>query len=189
MAEDRDANPKELMKLAKSGDNQAFGKLYELYFTPVFKYVYFRVKDSADAEDITQTVFLKVFRSISNFKDQNVAPLSYFFTIARNTIIDGWRTKKEFTVANGEANVFEQIPDTDPSPLQTAEKNETGKIMQAAIQKLTDDQKEVIILKFINGLSNKEISPIVGKSEEAIRQIQCRALVSLRNILKSHNDI
>jgi RNA polymerase sigma-70 factor (ECF subfamily) len=62
-------DPKILMQLAKSGDTEAFSRLYELYFIPVFRYIYFRVKDKEEANDLTQIVFLKVFSSLPNFKE------------------------------------------------------------------------------------------------------------------------
>ena len=181
-------DPKILMQLAKSGDAEAFGRLYELYFTPVFRYIYFRVKDKEEANDLTQTVFLKVFCSLPNFKEQNKSPLAYFFTVARNTVIDHWRAKKEVRLDDPE-NVFEKIPDRANGPFELVEKKEDGQAVHRAIQELTDIQREVIVLKFINDISNKDIAELVGKTEEAVRQLQCRALKALRQILKNQELI
>lgn len=119
-------DPKILMQLAKSGDAEAFGRLYELYFIPVFRYIYFRVKDKEETNDLTQTVFLKVFCSLPNFKGQNKSPLAYFFTVSRNTVIDHWRAKKEIRLDDPES-VFEKIPDKANSPLELAEKKKPAK--------------------------------------------------------------
>lgn len=189
MEEDNFQNdPKILMRLAKSGDTEAFGRLYELYFAPVFRYIYFRVKNKEEANDLAQTVFLKIFRSISNFSEQNKSPLAYFFTVARNTVIDHWRTKREVLLDNSES-VFEQIPDKANNPLELVEKEEISQAVRRAIKQLTDDQQEVMVLKFINEMPNKEIAALLGKTEEAVRQLQCRAIKALRQILKNQNLI
>lgn len=181
-------DPKILMQLAKSGDAEAFGRLYELYFVPLFRYIYFRVKDREEANDLTQTVFLKVFRSLSNYREQNKSPLAYFFTVARNTVIDHWKAKKEVLLDDPES-VFGQMPDKTNNPLNLVEKEEIGQAIHRAIKQLTDDQREVIVLKFINEMPNKEIAGFLGKTEDAIRQLQCRAIRTLQQILKNQNLI
>ena len=175
-------NPKILIQKAKNGDNEAFGRLYELYFVPIFRYIYFRVKSKAEAEDLTQEVFLKAYSAIKNFEDKNKSPVSYFFTIARNTVIDYWRKKKELVVNKDET--FEKISDKNSDPLKLTEQKEMGDFVKQAIEDLTQDQQEVIILKFINGRTNREIANLLNKSEEVVRQLQCRALKVLRQKFK-----
>ncbi len=187
-ADNTQNDPKILMRLAKSGDTGAFGRLYKLYFIPVFRYIYFRVRNKEEANDLTQTVFLKVFSALPNFREQNKSPLAYFFTVARNTVIDHWRTKKEIRLDNPE-NVFENFPDKANSSLEIIEKEETAQAIRCAIQELTDIQREVIVLKFINDLPNKQIATLMGKTEEAVRQLQCRALRALRQTLEKQEII
>jgi RNA polymerase sigma-70 factor (ECF subfamily) len=177
-------NPKELMRLAKAGDSEAYGQLYELYYTPVFRYVYIRVRDKEEANDLAQTVFLKIFSALPNFKEQNKSSLAYFFTVARNTVIDHWRTKKETKVDDFDA-IVERTADDSDSPHISYERSENQELIQRALQELTDIQREVITLKFMSDLPNKEIAELLGKTEEAVRQIQCRALRSLKNILNN----
>lgn len=181
-------DPETLMRLAKSGDAEAFGRLYELYFAPVFRYIYFRVRNKEEANDLTQKVFLKVFCSLPNFRDQNKSPLAYFFVVARNAAIDYWKAKKEISVDDSE-NAFGQIPDKANNPIELVEKQETSQALYRAVNQLTDDQQEVIVLKFINEMPNKEIAALLGKTEEAVRQLQCRAIKALRQILKNQNLI
>lgn len=163
-------NPKELMRLAKSGDTEAYGLLYELYFTPVFRYIYLRVRDKEEANDLVQTVFLKVFTALPNFKEQNKSSLAYFFTVSRNTIIDYWRKKKEVKVDDFGA-IAERIADNTESPLKSFEENESQNLIHRALGELTNIQREVITLKFLSDLSNKEIAELLGKTEEAVRSI------------------
>ena len=171
-----------LMELAKRGDTDAFGRLYELYFTPIFRYAYFRVRSIHAAEDITQEVFLKAYRSIENFEDKNKPPLAYFFTIARNTVIDYWRKKKD--VLFGEDEAWERIPDENSDPMETADRKGIANSIRRNITTLTQEQQEVIVLKFINEMSYREIAEMLDKSEDAVRQLQCRALRALRKELK-----
>lgn len=178
-------DPRELMRLAKEGDADAFGKIYELYFTPVFRYIYLRVNNKQDAEDLAQVVFLKVYASISRFEEQGKSPLSYFFTVARNTIIDHWRKKKDVLFENQEEYTAQTDSRTE-NPDDVIQKNETENMLRRAIQELTEEQQSVIILKFINDFSNKEISTMLQKKEETIRQIQCRAIKTLRQHLKKY---
>lgn len=179
-------DPKQLMLLAKSGDSEAYGRLYELYFTSVFRYIYFRLRNREEANDLAQTVFLKIFSALPNFKDQNKSPLAYFLTVSRNAVIDYWRTRKEIKVDDFDA-LTDNLPDDADSPREIYEKNENKELIQQVLGNLTDVQREVIILKFINELSNKEISELLGKTEESIRQLQSRALRSLKIILKNQN--
>lgn len=178
-------DPRVLMRLAKEGDAEAFAKIYEAYFVPVFRYIYLRIKERQDAEDLAQTVFLKVYQSVSRFEEQNRSPLAYFFTVARNTVIDHWRKKKAVLLENPEKEVAE-TPQVAENPEDIVQKNEIANTLQQAIQELTEEQQSVIILKFINELPNKEISSVMQKSEEAIRQLQCRAIKALRQYFQKH---
>lgn len=175
-------DPVILMRQAKNGDGGAFGYLYEIYLIPVFRYIYLRVNDKEIANDLTQETFLKAFRSLERYQDRNKSPLAYFFTIARNTVIDFWKKKKEILLNNPE--IFAKTSEPNVHSQEIIEKTEMVDAVKQALQQLTDEQQEVIILKFINELSNSEIAQLLGKSEEAIRQLQCRALKTLRQQLK-----
>ncbi len=184
-SENPENNPKQLMQLAKNGDTEAFGQLYELYFTPVYRYIYLRTKSKEEAEDLAQVVFVKIFKSIGSFQEQNKPPLAYFFTIARNTVIDHWRKKKEILVDTPiETDVA--IEEQTDSPIDLIDKKANAQVIHKAIETLTEDQQEVIILKFINDLTTVEIAKILEKKEDAIRQLQCRALKILKQYFKEH---
>ncbi|PIR89590.1 MAG: hypothetical protein COU07_01695 [Candidatus Harrisonbacteria bacterium CG10_big_fil_rev_8_21_14_0_10_40_38] len=174
----------ELMEKAQNGDTAAFGEIYDAYFTKVFRYIYTRTKNKAEAEDLTHNVFLKVFESASRFKNIGVSPLAYFFTVARNTVINAWRKKKEYLFAEPEI-AFENVVSIENLTVE-AERKETVEEIKLALENLTDDQQEIITLKFLSELSNKEISDITGKSEEAIRQLQFRGLKALKTQFKNH---
>ena len=179
----KDINIERLMDLAVSGDNDAFKEIYKYFFTPVYKYVLIRTKRDDLAKDISQTVFLKSFENIKRYKYQGKSPLAYFFTVAKNEIINEWRkTRKTFNYSQ------EEIKSKFQSE-ENIERNTENKLQKDKIFKylglLTDEQKELISLKFISGLNNNEISEITGKSEEAVRQLQFRALKALKDLLRN----
>tara|TARA_Y100000310_G_scaffold336160_1_gene419994 strand:+ start:1491 stop:2033 length:543 start_codon:yes stop_codon:yes gene_type:complete len=169
-------NPIQLMILAKDGNKDAFGELYEMYFVPIFRYIYYRVKNKQQAEDMTQTVFLKIYRSIKNYENREVAPLALFYTVAKNLLTDHWRKKKDTILAPDSLN---RLSDSQQNDSNEIEKIEIRESVHQAIALLKKDQQEVIILKFINELSNREIAEIIDKKETAVRQIQCRGLKKL----------
>lgn len=173
-------HPRELIEKAKLGDKEAFGKLYEFYYLPVFRYIHFRIRKKEDTQDLVQTVFIKIYESIDRYQERGKEPLSYFFTVARNTVIDYLRKKQDL-------NLYENVEveeEGKDDPENFAEENEQRRIVNEAIQTLNEDQKEVILLKFMAGLSNSEIANQIGKSQDAVRQIQHRALKVLKEKLK-----
>lgn len=183
-----DAEPKRLLREAKNGNAEAFGRLYTLYFTPVYRYVLLRVRDRTLTEDITQTVFLKVYRSLDDFHIRSASPLAYFFTVARNTIIDHWKKKRETTfvdLGDEENGGPLDIPDVREHDEARVDRAAAIDRVRQALRSVSDDQREVLTLKFISQLSNREIAEAMGKSEDAIRQLQSRGLKSLRDVLRT----
>lgn len=152
---------------------------YEKYIAPIFRFIYFRVKNRQEAEDLTQVVFLKAWKNVKKYRKQNNPFSSWLYTIARNTIIDYWKKKKEVDLDD---KVFNFLPDNSNLLQEIENENDFQQIIES-IDMLTAEQQEIIILKFIEDLSNEEISEILCKSEEAVRQLQVRALKSLKNIL------
>jgi RNA polymerase sigma-70 factor, ECF subfamily len=182
-----DQNPYTLIDLAKNGDKQAFEKLYRIYFTPVFRYIYLRVKDKSEVELLTQDVFIKIYKAIGTFEVKTTSPLSYFFTVARNTIIDYWR-KNRHQVSFGKEDLLLQIPDKEDSQDISFEKKELTGTLYKALNKLTTEQREAITMKYWSNVPNKEIAKYMGKTEEAVRQLQSRGIKNLREILIDLNS-
>ena len=180
-------DPHTLIGLAKKGDKAAFEKLYSLYFTPVYRYIFLRVKDKSEVEILVQDVFIKFYQSLESYQVQNATPLPFFFTIARNTIIDHWR-KNRHQVAFGKEDILAQIPDKEDTPLESSEKIELTATLYKAVNKLSQEQREAITFKYWSFISNKEIAKIMGKTEEAVRQLQSRGIKQLRQILIDLNQ-
>ena len=168
----------EFVRGAKRGDPQAFDTLYKHYLSPIYRFVYFRVKSEGDAEDLTQHIFIKAWNALQNFEERGKPFSAWLYAIARNAVIDHWKKKKELRLEESEeANL--KIMD-DPDPQEIAAHKEDGARLRDAIRILTEDQQEIIVLKFIEDRTNSEIAEITDKSEDAIRQLQFRALKALR---------
>jgi RNA polymerase sigma-70 factor (ECF subfamily) len=177
-----DRDPRELIIRAKEGDSQAFAMLYDEYYTPVFRYLYGRLRDKDQANDLAQTVFLKVYEALERV-EANDTPLKYFFTVARNSLIDHWRKKKSVRLDDNE-DFRQNIPDRRATQIEIVENMEISTQVRGALDRLEPDDQEIITLKYFNGFSAREISEQIGISEEAVRQRQCRALKLLKEILQ-----
>jgi RNA polymerase sigma-70 factor, ECF subfamily len=184
MKDQRMINPQDLLFKAKQGDIEAFGSLYEAYFTPIYRYIFWRLRNKELAEDLVQTVFVKVFQKIDKFEDRGKNPLAYFFTVSRNLIIDYQRKNKEASLDELEEQGV-QASDKKKDLIEGVENSLQLEKIIKALDSLAKEQREVIVLKFINNLPNEEIARLMNKNEAAIRQLQCRALKALREELKS----
>ncbi len=167
-----------LVHKAKKGEARAFGRLYDIYLTPIYRFVFLRVGgQKAEAEDICHQVFLKAWQNIKDYEFQGFPFSSWLYRIAQNTVIDYYRTKKPvLDLEKIPEEIFTTMPDTEIKLDQDLELQ----TVRLAIAKLEPDQQNVILLKFVNDLTNKEIAVILGKSEGAIRVIQHRALKQLK---------
>jgi RNA polymerase sigma-70 factor (ECF subfamily) len=169
----------ELVAEAASGNFTAFGELYNVYLGQIYRYIFYQVKDRMTAEDITEEVFLKAWKSIKSCKGKEKTFASWLYRIAHNHMINILRNTKKFIP-------IEEVEITDPKQEIGAdiENQEILKILGY----LPENQKQIILLKFIEGMNNKEIGKIMGKTEGAIRVTQMRALLTLRQILSCEED-
>jgi len=164
------------MSSVRNDNNSSFEELYNSCFAPVFRYVYYRLKSREEAEDLTQNVFLRVHeKNNGNFSK------SFVFTIARNLVIDHWKKKKE--VLTGDMSWFAESIVDENNPVKEIWKKEDSTKIKKAISELSDECQEVITLKFLSGLTNKEISVLINKKEDAIRQMQVRSLRKMRGLI------
>jgi RNA polymerase sigma-70 factor (ECF subfamily) len=178
-----DHNETALVEGAKAGDAEAFGELYLLHLDPIFRYVYYRIGDLDDAEDLTEQVFLKAWEALPGYNYRGNPFSSWLYRIAHNVVIDHHRRQKpEVPIELGNQ---EEIETRDQkSALTEIIETEEADILAAAISQLPDDQQQVIILRFIEGLNHGDIARIMEKTEGACRMLQHRALVTLSGMLK-----
>lgn len=174
---------KNLIERAKQGDSLAFGALYDHYLPQIYRFVYFKVSHREEAEDITHLVFMKAWQNIAAYIERGFPFSSWLYQISRNQIIDHYRQKKP--VADLEA--IEETFFADLPSLNTDNKFDLFNIRKALL-KLTEDQRDVIIMHFIDDTSIKDVAIALNKTEGAVRLLQHRALQSLKRILKKDNE-
>lgn len=166
-----------VLEQARQYEPGALAKLCEYFYPRVYHYIYYRVNTREDVEDITNEVFLRMVKSI---KKQQGSIHAWIFRIAANIITDYYRRRAV-------RRNLEQPPESTVSAVNdnTIKDSflEQERLKQVMLH-LTEDQQQVIILKFIEGYENDEIANILGKSVEAIRALQFRALTSLRKLLR-----
>lgn len=182
MGIDKQGSLKRLIVLAKNGDNDAFEEVYENYYTPLFRYILSRVRNREEAEDMTQVVFMKIWNSLPNWKVDHTSPLSFFFKVAHNTLIDYYRKNKNREIVSDE--IVNTFLDDKPWEDKNNKQREAAELINQIISNLSNEQQEIITLIYTNDLTYEEISQIVGKKEDTIRQIHSRALKKLRELYK-----
>ena len=160
-----------------AGDREAFGLIYEEYFTPVYRYVLFRVRSKEDADELTQEVFLKALGAFARYEAKRENPLPYFYTIAKNAIIDRGKKQKAVVI---EDEMLMQVPDDGERTDAAAHRREELAVLQRSLAVLPEDQREALELRFMGDLSGRDVARVMGKTEEAIRQLQSRGLRALK---------
>ncbi|MCP6720064.1 MAG: sigma-70 family RNA polymerase sigma factor [Patescibacteria group bacterium] len=174
----------ELVKKAQKGEPEAFGVLYDKHLTPIYRFIFLKVGNKADAEDLCHQVFLSAWKNIGRYRFQGFPFSSWLYKIASNTVIDHWRTKKNNTSIE---LVAESLLSESPKLDHLLDQKLEVQLIKTSLIKLESEQQNVIIMRFVDELTNKEIAQILGKSEGAIRVIQHRAIKRLRKHISDHN--
>jgi RNA polymerase sigma-70 factor (ECF subfamily) len=166
-----------LIQRAKAYDSDALSTLYERYYQGIYRYVYYRVSDSGLAEDLTGDIFVKMLHGIASYSIQGVPFSAWLYRIARNRVIDHMRRQPEKADLSLEEGRVETIASGETTLENALQRDELLK----AVQVLTDEQRQVIILKFIEDKDNATIASVLGKTEGAVKSLQHRALDTLRH--------
>jgi len=169
-----------LVQRAKEGDPAAFAELYDQYQPAIYRYIFYRVDDTATAEDLTSEVFVRLVERIDRFTYRGRPLLAWLYTIARNLVMDHHRRAGRSVPLSPDTPQVADMPD----PEETAEDSLAQQRLAAALSCITADQREVIILKFIEGLNNETVARTMGKSVGAVKALQHRALAALRRAMK-----
>jgi RNA polymerase sigma-70 factor (ECF subfamily) len=167
-----------LIRQAQAGDRSAFAALYDRHQPDVYSYLYYRVSDQSIAEELTAEVFCRMVEKIEHFQHRGKPILAWLYTIARNLLADHYRQARRANLP-----LTERLAAREGNPAQAAEKQLTADCLRLALHRLTQEQREVIIGKFVQGRSNAEVGAILGKSEGAIKSLQHRALAALRRAI------
>jgi RNA polymerase sigma-70 factor (ECF subfamily) len=168
-----------LVAAAKQGDAMAFGRIFDLYHGPVRRYIAARAHNPADAEDLTQVVFLKALEALPRYEPRGIPFGGWLFRLARNATIDHARTHRD----HADLAAVVERPGTEPEPGAHAVAGEEIEAVGQALAALTDEQREAISLRFFAGLSAREAALAMGKQEGTVRGLQFRAIAALRRNL------
>jgi len=168
-----------LVRQARQGDQKAFAELYEEHFDRIYRYVALRIGDKAEAEDMTQQVFLKALQSIASFKWKGVPFAAWLFRIAHNQVVDYLRKKSKRTAVP----LDESLLSSDSSPQLMAERSLDIEQLLSATRRLTEAQRQVISLRFTSELSIAQVAKIMDKSQGAVKALQHSAIRALRRAL------
>lgn len=171
-------NTLELVLKAKKGDKEAFGEVYKLFFKRIFRFVHYLVREHEVSQDVTQTTFIKAWKSLPSFSTKKGTFQSFLFTIARNLVIDHQRKKKNISLEV----VGEIMMDDDLEGKMV--KDEEKKMVHRTLDGLESEEKHIIALRFFEDLSFKEVADIVGEKEGAIRVRTHRILKKLKEVIE-----
>jgi len=175
----------ELIERART-DRRAFGDLYELHVGRIYNYLYYRTGNQHDAEDLTARVFFRAIQHVSHYQDRGAPFAAWLFSIARNMLANWYRDSGRLKLVPLE-NAGGQEGEAGPElAIQLGQDKEA---LLAAIRNLPPERQDLLILKFVERLSNVEIGLLLGRSEGAIKSLYHRTLVSLRESLSQESII
>lgn len=165
-----------LIQRARRGDAAAFARLYRDNVQAIYRYIVLRVNDAQLAEDLTGDVFIRALKSMSAYQDQGRPFLAWLYRIAHARVVDYYRQSgRRPTDSDLDAEPIPVSVDLDHTLLR----QQAAKALRAAMTQLTDEQQQVVILRFIEGQSLETTAQIMGKNANAIKALQHRALRSL----------
>jgi RNA polymerase sigma-70 factor (ECF subfamily) len=174
-----DAALERLVDEARRGDAEAFAAIFDRFHEPVYRFIASRIHRPADAEDLTQLVFVKALEALPRYQSRGVPFGGWLFRLARNTVIDHVRTHRETTELE---QVLDRV-DQDRGPDEWAMTRQELESVRVALAALTDEQREAIALRYFAGLSAKEAATAMGKQEGTVRGLQFRGIAALRRHL------
>lgn len=172
----------QLLEAAIRYDEAALGELYDRYEAKIYSYIYRRTGDPALAEDLGAQVFLKMLEAIRNRKAWHSSFSGWLYRIAHNLVIDYYRQRgHQVQISLDDAPM---LTDIDQNPVLATEMKLDAERLRAAISRLTDEQAEVISLRFLEGYNISEVAEMMNKTEGSIKALQYRAVATLRQFLQ-----
>ncbi len=170
-----------LVELARQGDAEAFGMLYDHYQPSVYRFLYYRTRSVVIAEDLCSETFFRALRNMASFRWQGKDFGAWLMTIARNLATDHFkagRTRLEMTTED-----MGQHDDTTEGPENAVLASLTNEILLEALKELPNEQRDCIVMRFLQGLSIAETAEILGRSDGAIKQLQLRGVRNLAKVM------
>ena len=173
----------DLVELAKAGDKDSFGELYERYLDKIYSYVYYRTGNHHDAEDLTARVFFRAMAHIESYTERGVPFQAWLYRIAHNLVANWHRDRGRRKVIPLDEFIATSLK--SDSPDKQAEDQEERDALRDAIQRLPEERQQLLLLKFVDHKSNAEIGDIMDRTEGAIKSLYHRTLIALRDELQS----
>jgi RNA polymerase sigma-70 factor (ECF subfamily) len=174
-----------LIQQAKRGDPAAFAEIYERCQPAIYRYVFYQVGDATTAEDLTSEVFVRLVEKIDRFTYRGRPLLAWLYTIARNLVTDHRRRANKSQPLPMDKQLAADVVDVE----ERLQDRLTQRRLIVAITHLTEDQRQVILLRFVEELDNATTAAILNKSANATKALQHRALASLRRIMEQDEQI
>lgn len=173
-----------ILSRIRYGDKEAFGQVYDLYVDKIYRFIYFRVPSEEIAQDLTSDCFLKVFQYLTKDTSRIESLKAFIYQVARNLVIDYYRARDKRPISIENELTYE-IAAKESNQEEKIEINFQLKEVERALTQIKDEWREIIILRYIEDYSIKEIAQILEKSEGAIRVLVHRALKALRKLLSN----
>ena len=167
-----------LIDRAKRGDEQAIGELYRRHVDLIYRYVYARVQDASIAEDLTAEVFVKALEGLPGYEFTGSPIQAWLYRIAHARTVDYWRRQER----RQEVELEDTVAADEPSPPELLDLEAEWVTAMNLVAQLTDDQQDVLILRFVGDLSLSEVAQTLGKTTGAVKALQHRALASLARL-------
>lgn len=174
-----------IIQKAKTGDREAVSQLYQLYAQKIYRYVSYRVQTDADAEDLTAEVFVKMVEGLGSYRITGAPFEAWLYRIAAARIIDYRRRARR----RPQTELSEVLSTGEKSPEERILEQQEVETLRHALSGLTDEQQNILVLRFIERKSHQEVATILGKSVSAVKSIQHRALIQLASRLGSDTKV
>jgi RNA polymerase sigma-70 factor (ECF subfamily) len=177
-----DAEQQSLLERAGRADSSALGEVYDQYVERIYAYIYHRVGQAELAEDLTGQVFMRMLEAIRRQQGWKTSFSGWLYRIAHNLVIDYYRRRSRASFVDIDEAPPVVVAEDDPSRKVQASLDRED--LRAALSQLTEEQAQVITLRFLEDLSIAEVAAIMGKNEGAIKALQYRAVIALRRIMQ-----
>ena len=166
-------------------DPQAFGAVYEHYVQRIYRYLYYRTGNVHDAEDLTARVFIRAMNNLPSYKDRGLPFSAWLYRIAHNLVANWHRdhNRRQDVALEGQVSSDITLTIQPEGPELATENREQSELLLQAIRQLPSERQQLLILKFVERISNSEIGEIIGRSEGAVKSLYHRTILELRKNL------
>lgn len=171
----------QLVRSAQKGNLDAIASLYNSHYPAVFRYIYYRLGDQDCSEDLAAEVFVRMVEHVDSYKMRGKPILAWLYTIAHNLVIDYYNHQAKAKAAMQNDTVQETIQE---QPVLATQYRQDMECLDRSLKRLTEDQRQFILLRYYEGCELREIAAIMGRNERAIRSLQHRALEAMNKAMK-----